>query len=91
MPNRDNIMTKAAEDPQFRQKLKSDPRGTLQRETGTPIPSDVEITVLEETRDHAYIVLPRLRSEMTQEELAGAAGGAGVGCTNYVWTVYCTA
>lgn len=90
MPDRDAIMRKAAEDPQFRQQLKSDPRGALEREAGTRIPDDIEITVLEETHDHAYIVLPHSTSEMSRQELAGAAGGAQ-GCRSILGTlVSCT-
>lgn len=90
MPDREFIMRKAAEDPQFREQLKSDPRGTLAREAGAPVPDDIEITVVEETRDHAYIVLPHSTSEMSREELAGAAGGSGGGCLVVVNTVFCT-
>lgn len=76
MPSRQEIMTRAAEDPQFRQQLKSDPRGTLERELGGTLPSDVKIEVLEETPEQVYMVLPPAGSkELSSEELAGVAGG----------------
>ena len=76
MQSRAEIMARAADDPQFRQQLKSDPRGTLERELGGSLPDDVQVSVLEETPKQAYLVLPPEGSkELTSEELAGVAGG----------------
>jgi len=52
-----DLITKADADPEFREQLMADPRGTFEREFGSAIPDDGEITVLEETPDHAYLVL----------------------------------
>ena len=86
----ERLITKAITDADFRRRLMSDPRETLERETGKPVPPDMEVTVLEETRRHAYIVLPPQQSELSQEELAAVAGGAGLGCMNLFFTKYCT-
>ncbi|HEY5018282.1 MAG TPA: NHLP leader peptide family RiPP precursor [Streptosporangiaceae bacterium] len=69
-------MARAAEDPSFRSQLKSDPKGTLERELGGTMPADIRIEVLEETPAHVYLVLPTPESkELTADELAGVAGG----------------
>jgi len=53
------LVTKADKDPDFREQLKADLRRTVEREFGSKIsfPDDIEITVLEETLEHEYIVL----------------------------------
>jgi hypothetical protein len=76
MPTRQEIQARAAEDPQFRQELKSNPRGTLERELGGTLPADIQIEVLEETAHRVYMVVPEAGSkELSSEELAGVAGG----------------
>ncbi len=74
---RQDVITKATEDPEFREQLKADPRGTIEREFGEQIPDDVEITVLEETPKHAYIVLPAQVSELSGPQLDAVVGGIG--------------
>ena len=75
MKTRKELITKAAEDPAFRERLKADPRGTVERELGSQIPDDVEVTVLEETPKHAYIVLPVQASDLSPEQLEAVSGG----------------
>jgi hypothetical protein len=76
MRSRQEIMARAAEDSAFRAQLKSDPKGTLERELGGTLPGDVKINVLEETPTQVYLVLPTVGSkELTSDELAGVAGG----------------
>jgi hypothetical protein len=76
MKSRQEIMARAADDPQFRAQLKSDPKGTLERELGGSMPGDVRINVLEETPEQVYLVLPTPGSkELNADELAGVAGG----------------
>ena len=77
MKTREELVTKATEDPEFRERLKADPRGTVEREFGAQLPDDVEITVLAETPKHAYIVLPVKPSELSPEDLDAVAGGTG--------------
>lgn len=54
------IRAKAGEDPVFAEHLKADPRGTFDHEFGSRIrvPAGFEVTVLEETPAHWYVVLP---------------------------------
>jgi hypothetical protein len=55
------LVTKAVKDPKVRKELKAHPRRVFDREVGPrlrgPTPDDFEITVLEETPTHEYIVL----------------------------------
>jgi hypothetical protein len=84
---RQDLIAKSTKDPDFREKLKADPRATVSHEFAMTLPDDLEITVLEETPKHAYIVLPVPPSELTPEELAAVSGGVGCTFTNYdtVW------
>jgi hypothetical protein len=75
MMTREELIAKAAEDLEFREQLKADPRATVGRENGITVPDDVEVTVVEETPKHAYIVLPVRPSELSPEELDAVAGG----------------
>ena len=52
------IVQKAATDPAFRQQLLRDPRAALAGQLGAPLPQGVQVSVLEETPSHSYIVLP---------------------------------
>lgn len=84
------LVTRATEDPDFRAALKSDPRLALEDEFQISIPEDAKITVLEETPDQQYIVLPpRLVGEggaLSEEELEAVAGGWHV---TLLWTGIC--
>ena len=53
-----DLVERAAKDDAFRQALIDDPKGTLQRELGTPLPDAASVTVLEETPTGVYLVLP---------------------------------
>lgn len=53
----DRIIEKSCMDPDFRMRLKDDPRATL-REFGVEIPDDVEIAVLEDTPRKLNLTLP---------------------------------
>jgi len=53
-----HLIAKADKRPEFREQLKAEPRRTFERELGLTLSDDFEITVLEETPKHEYIVLP---------------------------------
>lgn len=48
---------RASVDPEFRARLKSDPKSVL-KEIGCDIPDTVEVVVLEDTASTAHIILP---------------------------------
>lgn len=54
---RQRLITEADDDPEFREELKADPRQAFEREFARKTPDDSEITVLEQTPKHVYIVL----------------------------------
>jgi hypothetical protein len=69
------IVARAWADEGFRQRLKSDPRGTVAEETGISVPASVQIEVVEETPEKAYLVIPMNRVAVSDEELEMASGG----------------
>ena len=77
----DRLMSRAANDPAFRRQLIDDPQGAIRDELGVSLPSEVKITVLQETPDQLYLVLPQTveaapSGELSDAELGAVAGGA---------------
>lgn len=71
----------ATQNPEYRQALLVNPRDVVQRQFQIELPSDVEIKVLEETPDTAYVVLPYAPArgaELVDADLEAVAGGANV-------------
>ncbi len=84
-----SLVRRAIQDPDFRESLKNDPRATLEREFGISIPEEATVSVIEETPDRQYIVLPPRISEngeLSEEELEAVAGGWHV---TLCWTGVC--
>jgi hypothetical protein len=52
------IIEKAWSDPAFKKQLLADPKGAIQESFKITVPSDIEVTVLEETPNQFYLVLP---------------------------------
>ena len=77
------LMHKAVTDPAFKRELIADPRGTLQRALGAQLPEKIKISVLEETPEQFYIVLPPAAlfpsGELADAELEMVVGGKA-GC-----------
>lgn len=75
------ILTRAVRDADFRKALVGDPAGTLEREYGVQLPPGTKVTVLEQTHDEHYIVLPPVREQpdrhLSERELEAVAGGSG--------------
>ena len=77
----DKVVDQAQKNPKYYQQLKADPRGLMEKQLGTPIPSDVNIRVLEESADTYYIVLPAFAkegAELSDSDLEKVAGGGTV-------------
>jgi hypothetical protein len=74
------IITKARENPQFKQQLLTNPKQVFEQELGQQLPNDIEVEVLQQTPHKLYIVLPMSIDELAQaylseEELEAVSGG----------------
>ena len=72
---RDRILSKAAEDGDFRALLIADPRAAIAAETGQTIPDGFDVMVHEESATAAHLVLPPSPA-ITEDELKMVSGGA---------------
>jgi hypothetical protein len=69
------IVSRAAKDPGFRERLLEDPRGTIETEVGVRLAEGHEIHVHEETYGATHLVLPP-RSKLSEAEREEARTGA---------------
>ena len=73
------LVLKAWEDDEFKQRLISDPKGVLAEAYGADLPDLIDVKVLEEDMQTLYIVLPMKpvsEDELTDDQLEAVAGGA---------------
>ena len=75
----EQIIARARKDPQFKQALIADPRLALRQRFSIELPAGSEFTVLEETPNHSYFVLPaepeaEHGAALTTDEFAQLAG-----------------
>ncbi|CCH78323.1 hypothetical protein BN12_2730008 [Nostocoides japonicum T1-X7] len=87
----EKLVTRAWQDADFRQRLVSDPSGTVRSEVGFGLPADADIRVIEEPEGSMILVLPaapRAR-ELSERELDAAAGGSG-GWFHTAWGDTCS-
>ncbi|MEH2070409.1 MAG: NHLP leader peptide family RiPP precursor [Nostoc sp.] len=84
------LLARAAQDCDFRTRLIADPK-TVMAEKGLHFPTNIQVSVLQETPDHYYLVLPALdfseleaNRELSDAELELVAGGADT--DNRSWT-----
>ena len=75
----DQVVGRATEDPEFRAHLLKNPKAAVESELGIAVPPEVKIRVVEESPAEVYVVLPpdERPGELSDDELAGVAGGAG--------------
>ena len=76
------ILSKAAEDGDFRARLLADPNATISSELGTTIPEGFHVVVHEDSGTTAHLVLPPSPA-LTEAELAAVAGGGSA--KGYYW------
>ena len=68
------ILSKAAEDGDFRARLLADPNATISSELGTTIPEGFHVAVHEDSGTTAHLVLPPSPA-LTEAEMEVIAGG----------------
>jgi hypothetical protein len=71
------LQERATRDPEFRQKLLSDPNAAIADELGVDIPGNVKVTVLEEQPGEAILVLPPVWGSGEVGDGCGSGGGDG--------------
>lgn len=75
------IIERAWQDAEFKAALLQDPKAAINEAFGLPLPPEVNLTVVEESACHRYLVLPPApiptlaELEIAETELALAAGG----------------
>ncbi|MEH2070407.1 MAG: NHLP leader peptide family RiPP precursor [Nostoc sp.] len=84
------LLVRAAQDCDFRNRLIADPK-TVMAQKGLNFPTDIQVSVLQETANHYYLVLPALdfselevNRELSDAELELVAGGGN--SQNHSWT-----
>jgi hypothetical protein len=73
------VIEKVWSDPGFRRDLVADPKAALAKTLGVELPASVKVTVLEESDNQYYVVVPQKpvdRGELSEKELQTIAGGA---------------
>lgn len=71
---KDHVMTKAAEDNEFRARLMENPNSVISSEIGIEIPDEYKIEVHEDNATTTHLVLPP-SANLSDEDLEKAAGG----------------
>jgi hypothetical protein len=74
------LIEKAWKDDAFRQALRTDPQGVVERELGGQLPAGLQVKVLAESADTFYLVLPANpdrapAGQLTDQQLEAVAGG----------------
>src|SRR6476619_5577123 len=81
------IAHRAVKDPAFRAALLADPKGTVERQLGQPLPDSLAVEVVQESNEKIYVVLPLAIAEAeeavalcdtTLEQIAGGISGSEV-------------
>ena len=75
---RDEILSKAAADGEFRARLVADPKAAISAEIGQTIPDGFDVIVHEDSATTSHLVLPPSPA-LTDADLAMAAGGHHTG------------
>ena len=70
-----DLVTRALKDESFRAELIANPKAVIEGKLGSKLPDELEVTVLEETEDSIYMVLPcNPYDGLSKEELQASLG-----------------
>ena len=75
------LIEKAWKDPVFRQEIRRDPKGLLERHLGQKLPESLQIFVHEEDANTLHFAIPPAPARLTElsdEELEKVAGGTEI-------------
>ena len=81
------IARRAVQDPAFRAALLADPKGTVERQLGQPLPDSLSVEVVQESTQKMFLVLPLAIAEAEEalalsdtalEQIAGGGSGSAV-------------
>ncbi len=79
------LVLKAWEDEEFKQRLVSDPKAVIAEKYGAELPDAIDVKVVEENMQTLYIVLPAKplnNNELSDDQLENVAGGGYPGATD---------
>lgn len=68
----------ALQNPQYREALVNDPRSIIEKQFNTEFPEGLDVKVVEDTADTAYVVVPYAPpadAELSDDDLERVAGG----------------
>lgn len=80
----EQLISKAAEDNDFRSRLIADPNGTIESELDIELPDDLELRVHEDGVKVANLVLPPTARLSDQQMELAAGGGNQVFCSGWL-------
>lgn len=81
---RDRVLRRATEDDEFRKLLIDNPKSAIARELGIDVPDGVHVTVLPESPNHVFVVLPSGPAHPQQPIMTGVERlASGVGSAYY--------
>lgn len=70
----DRLLSRAANDPEFRRLLIDNPKSAIARELGIDVPDHIHVTILPESENHLFIVIPPSVGDPNATGLASLAG-----------------
>ena len=76
-----SLIEKCWKDPEFKRQVVSDPKGMLERHTGTKLPSQVKIFIHEEDANTLHLAIPPAPAnlaDLSDEDLEKVAGGTDI-------------